>query len=209
MKKLFFLIPILLVVACSEQAVYFSGSVGIYPDKIFWAYIEYPPPDLSVVENAKVTLDSVYHIPFNGEKNGYYKEPIVSLAYNSKHTVQVEVEDKENIYGTTEIPSSFSFDMEDKINAGDSLVIRWTHADSMETSPDQWRLLVLMGGDTLYHLGISSTVNEHKIFPGVLTENIEIIMDAIRFGDISGSYGNSVFAGLVRKRFNVTVNNDF
>jgi len=206
MKKLYLIIPILFIVSCSEQTVYFSGSVGIYPDRIFWAFLEYPPPDFGIVDNATVLLDSTTRIPFSGEKNGYYREGVIGLTYKSLHTIQVEVEDKENIFGTVEIPSSFEINAPNSIGEGDSLVIRWTHVDEMNTPPEEWRMIVIMGGDTLHYLGFAITEEEYKIHSGIIDEDIEIIMDAIRMGELSGAYENSAFAGLVRKRKNVTVN---
>ncbi|MBA7620846.1 hypothetical protein ES703_28201 [subsurface metagenome] len=204
MKKLFFLIPILLILACSEHQIYFSGSVGIYPDRtIFWAFLEYPPPNFGFVEDARVLLDSITRIPFDGEKGGYYREGIFTFTYNSTHTVQVEVEDYEDIYAEATIPSTFDFDMVDRVKAEDSLIIRWTHADSLETPPDRWRLVVIMGGDTLRYIVILPTANEYEIIEGIINDDLEIVIDAIRFGNISGVRSGSVFAGVVRKEKNV------
>ena len=206
MKKLYLIIPILFIVSCSEQTVYFSGSIGIYPDRIFWAFLEYPPPNFGIVDNAKVLLDSTTRIPFSGEKNGYYRKGVIGLTYNSLHTIQVEVEDKENIFGTVKIPSSFEINAPNPIGEGDSLVIRWTHVDEMNTPPEEWRMIVIMGGDTLRHLGFTITEDEYKIQTGIIDEDTEIIIKAIRYGNLSGGYGNSFFWGVVQKNKNVTIN---
>ncbi len=205
MKRIIFLILIslLFIISCSEEKILLSGSVGIYPERIFWAFLEYPPPEFGFVEDAKVILDSTTRIPYNGERGGYFKDGIFTLTYNSTHTVQVQVEDYEDIYAETSIPSNYDFDMVDSVKAGDSLTIRWTHADSLETPPTQWRLAVIMGGDTLRYTGILPTSNEYKIIEGIINDDLEIIMDAIKFGEISGIRSGSVFAGVVRKRKNV------
>lgn len=197
MKKLIFLIPILLILACSEHQIYFSGSVGIYPDRIFWAFIENPPPDFGIVDDAKVILDSIYRIPYDGEKYGYYKEGIYSLTYNSIHTVQVEVKDKENIYGTAEIPSYFTIDI---YSLGDSLYVEWTHADSLETQPDIWRVIITQQQDTIYNRNYNREENTIMVYPIASFNEIEAIIEAIRYGDLSGDYGSSIFAGIVRRK---------
>lgn len=197
MKKLFFLIPILLILACSEHQIYFSGSVGIYPDRIFWVFLEYPPPDFGFVENAKVILDSTTRIPFDGERGGYYKDGIYSLTHNSLHTVQVEVEDKEDIFGTAEIPSYFTIDI---YSLGDSLYVEWTHADSLETQPDIWRVIITQQQDTIYNRIHNQEGNTIMVYPIASFNEIEAIIEAIRYGDLSGADGSSIFAGVVRRK---------
>lgn len=202
MKKLIFLllIPLLFIITCTQEKILLSGSVGIYPERIFWAFLEYPPPDFGFVEDARVMLDSITRIPYDGEKGGYYREGLFTLTHNSTHTVQVEVEDYEDIYAEATIPSTFDFDMVDSVKAEDALIIRWIHADSLETPPDQWRLAIIMGGDTLHYIGILPTANEYEITEGIINDDLEIVIDAIKLGDISGVRGGSAFAGVVRKR---------
>jgi len=204
MKRLIFLILIslLIIIACSEEKIFLSGSVGIYPERIFWAFLEYPPPEFGFVEDARVILDSTTRIPYDGEKAGYYREGIFTLTYNSNHTVQVDVPDYEDIYAEATIPSSYDFDMVDSVKVGDSLIIRWTHADSLTTPPDQWRLSVIMGSDTSKY-SILPTANEYEIHKGIIDDDLEIVMDAIKYGEISGVRSGSVFAGVMQKRKNV------
>lgn len=204
MKRLIFLILIslLLIIACSEEKILLSGSVGIYPERIFWAFLEYPPPEFGFVDDARVILDSTTRIPYDGERGGYYREGLFTLTYNSIHTVQVEVSDYEDIYAEATISSNYDFDMVDSVKAGDSLIIRWTHADSLTTPPDQWRLTVIIGSDTSKH-GILPTANKYEINKGIIDDDLEIVMDAIKYGEFSGVRSGSAFAGVVRKRKNV------
>jgi hypothetical protein len=204
MKRLLFLIliPLLLIIACSEEKILLSGSVGIYPERIFWAFLEYPPPEFGFVEDARVILDSITRIPYDVDRGGYYREKVFTLVYNSTHTVQVDVSDYEDIYAETTIPSNYDFDMVDSVKAGDSLVIRWTHADSLTTPPDQWRLTVIMGLDTSKY-SILPTANEYEINKGIIDDDLEIVMDAIKYGEVTGVRSGSAFAGVVRKMKNV------
>ncbi len=207
MKRIYLLIPVLFLTltSCSKKAIYVSASIGKYPDiNRFWALIQYV--DYRPVEDAKVVLDSTTTIGFDGTMGGYYKEGMMWLTYDSTYTIQIEVEDYEDIFGTVEIPSAFSLQMESSIDEGDSLIIEWTHADSMETSPDQWRMLVVEGQDTLYHLGFARTENRYKIPSGIIHNDIDVTLDAIRFGELSRVYINSVFAGIVQRKKTVTVN---
>ncbi|MCK4422222.1 hypothetical protein KAW48_10530 [candidate division WOR-3 bacterium] len=209
MKGFYFLIPLFLIIACNDDTPYFDGSVGVYDDseRIFWATIK--TPDYQHVENAAISLDSVYPIGFDADNGGYYKEGISRLRYNSSHTIQVEMDDNDDIFGTAEIPSSFGLNVVDSVKVGDSLMIGWTHADSMQTPPDRWLMTVVEGheyfSDTLYYLSIPKGYSEYKIPPGVLQLDIEIIMDAIKYGEISGARGGSVFVGVVRKTVTVRV----
>ena len=204
MKRLLFLIliPLLLIIACSEEKILLSGSIGIYPERIFWAFLEYPPPEFGFVEDARVILDSITRIPYDVDMGGYYREGVFTLTYNSIHTVQVDVADYEDIYAEATIPSSYDFDMVDSVKAGDSLIIRWTHADSLNTPPDQWRLTVIIGLDTSKY-SILPTANEYEINRGIIDDDLEIVMDAIKYGEISGVRSGSAFAGVVRKKKNV------
>lgn len=201
------MIPLFFIITCNVDTPYFDGSVGVYDDseRIFWATIT--TPNHQHIEDAVITLDTVYTITFKTENGGYYRDGISRLRYNSSHTIQADVEDNDIIYVTVEIPSSFGLDVESSINAGDSLMIGWTHADSMGTSPDRWRMRIVnsYSHDTTRY-SFSKDENQYKVPSEVLYHNIEIIMDAIKYGEVSGARGGSVFVGVVRKSANVNVN---
>jgi hypothetical protein len=120
MKRIYLLILVLFLTlsSCSKKAIYVSASIGKYPDiNRFWALIQYV--DYRPVEDAKVVLDSTTTIGFDGTMGGYYKEGMMWLTYDSKHTIQIEVKDYEDIFGTVEIPSAFSLQMKNPISFRD------------------------------------------------------------------------------------------
>ncbi len=200
MKKYLLIISILILTGCTKKTLFFRGSVGVFPDnqKKFWSLIQFP--DYRFVENAKVLLDSTIGVPFSKDAGGYYKEGISELTYDSEHTIEVKAEDNENIYGSVEIPSFFTINSQAK---GESLLVQWTPADSIATSPDRWLVIVTQNQDTLYQKTFSNTESKVKLFPIISFDNIEVTIDAIRYGDLKGARGGSVFAGVVQKRKNI------
>lgn len=196
MKKSFISVIIALVIAsCNEQTVIISGSIGRYPNEnICWVLLRYP--DYRIVENATVTMNGSRTIPYSEEKGGYYRE-LDNLNFNSEHTVEVEVPDNQNITcSSLEIPSNFSVTLRDTV---DTLVIQWTSAESMQTPPDSWRLTIRQFSDSNI-IGYSSNEHSARIFPFQSFNDINVTVDAIKYGDLEGARSNSVFAGLVRKR---------
>ncbi|MCK4321626.1 hypothetical protein KAX08_03815, partial [candidate division WOR-3 bacterium] len=100
-------------------------------------------------------------------------------------------------YGTAEIPSYFTIDI---YSLGDSLYVEWTHADSLETQPDIWRVIITQQQDTIYNRIHNREGNTIVIYPIASFDEIEAIIDAIRYGDLSGAYDSSIFAGVVRRK---------
>lgn len=203
MKRLLLLIPLLLVlIGCHETDVYFDGSVGIYPEpdgNIFWALIYDRSSHL--IEDAKVILDSTYNVNFEVDYGGYYRDEIPIFEAGGTYTVEVQMNDYDNIYGDVDIPSNFNIDI---TTSEDTVIIKWTEPDSMLVPADQWRLKVINSGDSVYTpVGFSADDNDFK-FIGQSGE-VKVSLDAISGGELTGARGNSVLAGVLRKSKTVVV----